>query len=271
MEPDPSTMATKRRIVGKRPPVAPIPLKALQASSRSKGVCDNGGDLAVESIPVSEIKSVAKIEYLPKADMMKPLAQISFEKQWYSLEDCFAILEDTTFKKPTKTRDAGAWGDPGPDAYAVFGAYQHGSFVGITKATREYPELVKYLTAFIARHSGVKDKFTSVVVARNLETGLHRDRYNVSGMRNIVISCGAYEQGGLWVEGVHEDAAPQPLSLPNGEQIEGSVVPTENRVVKFNPRQLHKSMPWKGTKWTIIAYANRGFARLPEEVSRSPT
>ena len=118
--------------------------------------------------------------------------------------------------------------------YAVFGAYQHGSFVGITKATREYPELVKYLTAFIARHSGVKDKFTSVVVARNLETGLHRDRYNVSGMRNIVISCGAYEQGGLWVEGVHEDAAPQPLSLPNGEQIEGSVVPTENRVVKFN-------------------------------------
>eukprot|EP00439_Symbiodinium_sp_Y106_P072982 s3287_g13.t1 len=224
MEPDPSTMATKRRIVGKRPPVAPIPLKALQASSRSKGVCDNGGDLAVESIPVSEIKSVAKIEYLPKADMMKPLAQISFEKQWYSLEDCFAILEDTTFKKPTKTRDAGAWGDPGPDAYAVFGAYQHGSFVGITKATREYPELVKYLTAFIARHSGVKDKFTSVVVARNLETGLHRDRYNVSGMRNIVISCGAYEQGGLWVEGVHEDAAPQPLSLPNGEQIEGRYV-----------------------------------------------
>ena len=84
-------------------------------------------------------------------------------------------------------------------------------------------------------------------------------------MRNIVISCGAYEQGGLWVEGVHEDAAPQPLTLPHGKQIEGSVVPTENRVVKLNPRQLHKSMPWKGAKWTIIAYVNRGFARLPEE------
>ena len=80
MEPDPSTMATKRRIVGKRPPVAPIPLKALRASSRSKVVRDN---LPVESVLVSEIKSVAKIEYLPKANMMKPLAQISFEKQWY--------------------------------------------------------------------------------------------------------------------------------------------------------------------------------------------
>ena len=92
-----------------------------------------------------------------------------------SLEDCFAILEDTTFKKLTKTRDAGAWGDPGPDAQAVFWRISAWQFLRASPmGTREYPELVKYLTAFIARHSGVKDLFTSVVVARNLETGLHR-------------------------------------------------------------------------------------------------
>ncbi|CAE7711468.1 GIP [Symbiodinium sp. CCMP2592] len=265
MEPDPSTLAARRRISGKkRPPVAPIPLKALRISSLSKGKQEERDNLLVESLPVSEIKSVAKVEYLPKGDVMKPLAQVSHEKQWYALEDCFAILEDTPFKKPSKTRNTEAWGDPGPDVYVTFGAYQHGNFTGVTNATRDYPELVQYLTAFIRRHSGESDPFTSVVVARNLETGLHRDRYNVNGMRNIVISCGAYEQGGLWVEGFHDGLESMSLTLPNGQKVDGSVVPTENQVVKFNPRRLHKSLTWKGTKWTIIAYVNRGFARLPE-------
>ncbi|CAE7691977.1 unnamed protein product [Symbiodinium sp. CCMP2592] len=231
MEPDPSALAARRRISGKRPPVAPIPLKALRISSLSKGKQEERHDLFVKSLPVSEIKSVAKVEYLPKGDLMKPLAQVSHERQWIALEDCFAILEDTPFKRPTKTRNTEAWEDPGPDIYATFGAYQHGNFTGVTNATRDYPELVQYLTAFIRRHSGESDPFPSVVVARNLETGLHRDRYNVNGMRNIV---------------------------------DDSVVPTENQVVKLNPRRLHKSLPWKGTKWTIIAYVNRGFARLPE-------
>ncbi|CAE7319100.1 GIP [Symbiodinium sp. CCMP2592] len=246
MEPDPSTLAARRRISGKRPPVAPIPLKALRISSLPKGKQEERDDLFVESLPVSEIKSVAKVEYLPNGDLMKPLAQVSHEKQWYALEERRGL------------------GDPGPDVYATFGAYQHGNFTGVTNATRDYPELVQYLTAFIRRHSGESDPFTSVVVARNLETGLHRDRYNVNGMRNIVIWCGAYEQGGLWVEGFHDGFESMSSTLPDGQKVDGSVVPTENQVVKFNPRRLHKSLPWKGTKWTIIAYVNRGFARLPE-------
>eukprot|EP00439_Symbiodinium_sp_Y106_P004232 s10784_g1.t1 len=161
MEPDPSTQVTRRRILGKRPPVSLIPLKALKVPSLLKMDSGDSKDLPVEFTPVTEIKSVAKLEYLPSCDMMKPLAQVSYEKQWYALEDCFAILEDTPFKKPNKTRVTEAWGDPGPD-------------------------------------------------------------------------------------------------------VEGSIVPTENRVVKFNPRKLHKSLPWSGTKWTVIAYVNRGFARLPE-------
>ena len=263
MEPDPSALVTRRRILGKRPPVAPVPLKALRTPSLLRAAEKETIEPLTELLPVSEIKSVAKIEYLPSCDMMKPLAQISHERQWYSLEDCFAILEDTPFRKPNKTRVTEAWGDPGPDVYMTFGAYQHGSFVGLTNATREYSQLVTYLTAFVRNHSGTADPFTSLVVARNLETGLHRDRYNVSGRRNIVISCGTYEQGGLWVEGVHEGMNPEPMTLPDGKQIGGSVIPTKDYVVKFNPRRLHKSLPWEGTKWTIIAYVNRGFARLP--------
>eukprot|EP00439_Symbiodinium_sp_Y106_P083529 s1339_g23.t1 len=265
MEPDPSTLVTRRRILGKRPPTPPIPLKALRAPLFCEAGRDGTTNPSAEVFPVSEVKSVAKIEYLPQCDMMKPLAQISHERQWYSLEDCFAILEDTPFKKPNKTRMTEAWGDPGPDVYMTFGAYQHGSFVGVTNATREYGELVRYLTAFVRKHSGVKDPFTSLVVARNLGTGLHRDSYNVRGRRNVVISCGPYEQGGLWVEGRCEGLASQLQILPDGNQIEGSVVPTKNQVVKFNPRQMHKSLPWEGTKWTVIAYVNRGFSRLPEE------
>ena len=116
-----------------------------------------------ESYVVQEVKSVAKLEYFFGSDTMKTLAQVSIEKEWFALEDCVAILEDIRFKKPNKTRAPGAWGTADPEVYAAFGAYQHGGFSGITKATRRYDHLVKYLVKFIKRHAGTADPITSIV------------------------------------------------------------------------------------------------------------
>ena len=265
MEPDPSTMVTRKRILGKRPPIAPIPLKTLKVPRLSKSVGTEPSTTTTESYVIPELKSTAKMEYLLDKDKMKTLAQVSGEKDWFSIEDCLAILEDIPFRKPNKTRAQETWGDSDPEVYVVFGAYQHGGFSGITRATQKYDDLVKYLVKFLKRHSGAGDPFTSVAVAKNLGSGIHKDRYNIHGKRNVVISLGSFENGGLWIQGEHDGLPLQAQRLPDGSEVMGSVVSTKNCVTKFDPRRWHKSMPWQGTKWSVIGYCNRGFNRLRED------
>ena len=146
-----------------------------------------------------------------------------------------------------------------------YGVYQHGGFVGITNSDSRVPgvgqvphgvhqETLWSQGPFFQRGGG--EKFGNRTTSGPVQCEGHAEYRN---------SCGPYEQGGLWVEGKQEGAMPHSLELPTGASIEGSILPTENSVVKFNPKRLHKSMPWTGTKWTIIAYVNRGFSRLPED------
>ena len=133
------------------------------------------------------------------------------------------------------------------------------------KATRRYDHLVKYLVKFIKRHAGTADPITSIVVAKNMGAGMHKDKYNIHGKRNIVISLGGFTAGDLWVEGEHEEFPSQARERPDGVETKGSLIPISGRVVKFDPRRWHQSTPWCGTKWSVIGYCNRGFNRLCEE------
>ena len=85
MEPDPSAVVARRRILGKRPPEAPIALRTLGTSTKASPSEEEDGPPSAESYKVNDIRSVAKLEYLLDKDMMKPLAQISYEKQWFAL------------------------------------------------------------------------------------------------------------------------------------------------------------------------------------------
>ena len=178
--------------------------------------------------------------------MMKPLAQISYEKQWFALEDCFAILEDIPFQRPTKTRVTDAWGDPGPDVYTALRGipawrlcrdHERDSRVpGVGQVPHGvHQETLWSQGPFFQRGGG--EKFGNRTTSGPVQCEGHAEYRN---------SCGPYEQGGLWVEGKQEGAMPHSLELPTGASIEGSILPTENSVVKFNPKRLHKSMPWTG-------------------------
>ncbi|CAE7666959.1 GIP, partial [Symbiodinium necroappetens] len=269
MEPDPSTLATRRRVVGKKPPPAVIPLGHARSARADPAGSISLSRVLCETEKVKDKKSVARMEFLPAGDHMKSLAQVSWEREWFSLDDCLHLLEDTPFRKPNQTRVANAWGDPGPDVYVAFGAYQHGGFVGLTKATEHFEYLTKYLVGFLKHHAGAGDPFTSVVVARNLGTKLHKDKYNIHGRRNITISFGSFDGGGVWIEGEHGDYPRQEQQLPNGDVVCGTVLQSKDAILKFDPRRWHSSMPWTGTKWTVIGYCNRGINRMePRDVQR---
>ena len=269
MEPDPSTLATRRRVVGKRPPPAVIPIGHAKSVRTDPATSISLNKVLCETEKVRDKRSVARVEFLPAGDHMKSLAQVSWEREWFSLDDCLHLLEDTPFRKPNQTRVANAWGDPGPDVYVAFGAYQHGGFVGLTKATEHFEYLTKYLVGFLKHHAGAGDPFTSVVVARNLGTKLHKDKYNIHGRRNITISFGSFSGGGVWIEGEHGDHPRQEQQLPNGDVACGTVLPSKDAILKFDPRRWHSSMPWTGKKWTVIGYCNRGINRMePRDVQR---
>ena len=269
MESDPSTMATRRRVGGKKSPPAVIPIGYAKLVRTDPVTSISLNKVLCETEKVRDKRSVARVEFLPAGDHMKSLAQVSWEREWFSLDDCLHLLEDISFRKPNQTRVANAWGDPGPDVYVAFGAYQHGGFVALTKATEHFEYLTKYLVGFLKHHAGAGDPFTSVVVARNLGTKLHKDKYNIHGRRNITISFGSFSGGGVWIEGEHGDHPRQEQQLPNGDVACGTVLPSKDAILKFDPRRWHSSMPWTGKKWTVIGYCNRGINRLePRDVQR---
>ena len=88
MEPDPSTLATRRRVVGKRPPPAVIPLGHARSARVDPANSSHLNRVLCEIENVKDQKSVARVEFLPAGDHMKSLAQVSWEREWFSLEDC---------------------------------------------------------------------------------------------------------------------------------------------------------------------------------------
>ncbi|CAE7539314.1 GIP, partial [Symbiodinium sp. CCMP2456] len=97
----------------------------------------------------------------------------------------------------------------------------------------------------------------------DLHTGVHSDRFNMKNSRNVVVTVGDFDGGGIWQEGTSPDHPLVEIESPNGNKLQGFVQPVRNRIVKVDPKKLHMSMPWTGgTKWTIIAHTIGGYAKL---------
>ena len=186
----------------------------------------------------------------------------------FSMQDCLEVLEGERFRKTKKQRSL-AWGshEP-PPVHTTLGAYQRGPWSGITNATQRHASLTKYLVALFKYHCGEDVSFTSMTVARDLCTDAHKDRFNLRSSRNLVVTVGNFEGGGIWQEGQCEGAPT--VSVQTGETtiVKGYVLPVKDRVVQVDPKKLHKTMPWKGgPKWTIIAHTV-GLHRKLEEAHR---
>ncbi|CAE7357932.1 GIP, partial [Symbiodinium sp. KB8] len=186
----------------------------------------------------------------------------------FSMQDCLEVLEGERFRKTKKQRSL-AWGahDP-PPVHTTLGAYQRGPWSGITTATQRHLSLTKYLVALLKHHCGEETSFTSMTVARNLCTDAHKDRFNLRSSRNLVVTVGNFEGGGIWQEGRCEGAPRVSVQMGESTFVEGYVQPVKDRVVQVDPKKLHKTMPWTGgPKWTVIAHT-AGLHRKLEETHR---
>ena len=173
----------------------------------------------------------------------------------FSMSDCLEVLESEPFRKTRKQR-ALAWkGNEPPTVHTTLGAYQRGPWTGVTTATRRHGSLTKYLTAMFRHHCGQEVEFSSMTVAKDLCTDAHKDRFNLRNSRNLVLTVGEFEGGGIWQEGEHEGSPSMAVQTTEDTVVKGYVMPVKDVVVKVDPKKLHKTMPWAGgPKWTIIAH-----------------
>ena len=113
----------------------------------------------------------------------------------------------------------------------------------------------RYLTRFLKEHCGSSCEFTSITVARDLCTAVHRDRFNLRNSSNYVLTLGDFQGGGIWQQGSTDEFAKVDVESAQGEVLQGYVMPVRNRIVKVDPKRLHRTMPWTGgPKWTVIAH-----------------
>ena len=140
----------------------------------------------------------------------------------------------------------------------TWGSYVQGGFGGVTKNTKMFPWVAKLLTAWV---KGQKPQhvFSSISLHLNTYMTPHLDKQNHPAIPNLMIACGRWQGGGLWV---CEHALPMPSS--SGDMV-GRVYNVGVPCVLFRSHWLHSTMAWKGQRFVLAAYANKGIGVLSDE------
>ena len=194
------------------------------------------------------------------------LAAAYLRERRFSVEDCLKVLERERFRRTKKQRAAVWQSNEPPSVHTTLGAYQRGPWTGVTTATTRHEDLTAYLTAVMKYHSGENMVFSSMTIAKDLCADAHKDRFNMRGSRNYVLTLGAIAGGGIWQEGSRDDAPVVMVEVGSGEQRAGYVLPVLNQVVEVDPKRLHMTMAWSGgPKWTIIAHTIGQHGKLDVE------
>ena len=127
------------------------------------------------------------------------------------------------------------------------GAFIHGPFAGLKKATAAFPFATKVLAKYV-RQIAPKHEFNSLAVNINMEAKGHKDIHNV-GM-SMIAALSSFKEGGLEVEG------------PGGVEV----LDVGQAPVFFNPKHTHSTRPWSGgNRVVLLAYSIRDSAKMSAE------
>ena len=78
------------------------------------------------------------------------------------------------------------------------GGYRKGGIFGLRKHCKDFPTVIRVLTALL-RRTVPSVPFTSIAVLDGVQSGPHKDLMN-SSSPNIVIPLSAFGGGGVWIE-----------------------------------------------------------------------
>ena len=168
-----------------------------------------------------------------------------------------AILKYLPQLKPAGKRKCVEFGaGPTQKAYSLtWGAFVQGGLAGMTANTRSFPWVARLLVAIV---KGQKQDhiFSSISLHYNMYATPHLDRQNHPAIPNLLIPCGRWQGGGLWV---CDDALPQ---QSGSGDMAGRVYNAGSPYVLFRSHWLHSTQAWKGQRLVLIAFAKQRISAL---------
>ena len=148
----------------------------------------------------------------------------------------------------------------------VLGLYTHGGIVGVTKATRDRPNLAKLLCRMVA--DVCDHPFTSVSMNFNVPSPLHKDSFNC-GLNVLVPVAVPRKGGGVWLELGPGDTIQGSIEVKaeGAKHIAGQVILLSPATpVVFDPKRRHATQPWQGgDRLTITAYSSGSYWKATSE------
>ena len=132
---------------------------------------------------------------------------------------------------------------------------------GLTAKTMQFPWIASLLGS-IVRGAALRQQFTTISLHRNLFMQPHLDSGNQPGTRSIIIPCGRWQAGKLWISNTCNKQFDSSVTM-------GTIVPVRPPYISFDPSVLHGTQAWQGTRLALIAYALEPTAPFAEGALRS--
>ena len=150
----------------------------------------------------------------------------------------------------------------------MLGLYAHGSFKGISNDSTVYEDVCRYVNGWLESKVETDFTWTSVSINMHVESGVHMGAHNNANSPNVTCAFGKDSQGELWLEISPDQIAKCQKVVwrdKRGVKTPGKVVSTYHRLFKFNPKAYHATMPWRGTRFSIVAFTARSIRQINDE------
>ena len=175
-----------------------------------------------------------------------PIRKLSFKAVYH-------VLSQTPEVLPARTR--GARTDASHQWFS--GGYGHGPMVGVRNSTLRFP----WTTALACRYVREKapwHRFGAVAFTVNLLSEAHVDSHNDPKSCNLILPLTSFSRGGLWL--ADEDGSV--ARTVGGTRLMGTVHSFDAGAICFNPRIVHATERWEGTRAVLVAHMPSGLEKL---------
>ncbi|CAE6956143.1 TY1B-LR4 [Symbiodinium sp. CCMP2592] len=198
---------------------------------------------------------------LPDAESFAKACLLKGDFSW---DTCWKVARATPLIVKHELRDIVSGADPHGEAFA-FGVYAYGAFAEITNLTERHCEFVRYLNCCLRLRDN-DTRWSSLALNCNAKMKPHKDVHNLVGSINLIVGFGDYVDGKVWIEDctatVNDGLVAKDI---NGRTVLGRTHDCKQRVLAFPPDRMHCPEPWKGERWTLVAFASRGVAKCSRD------
>ncbi|CAE7548918.1 RE1 [Symbiodinium sp. CCMP2592] len=188
-------------------------------------------------------------------------------KDHISYDDVLEAILKSNFAPQRKRRSCIDTSDDKVECW-VFGAFNMGSQVGVTKRTDERPLLTRLVNRFMQQENPGMS-WSSFTISKDITFAPHRDLGNENDTQNILVvlnhqrSC---RGGELWVENPNGDEIRE---VGKHKSLKGMLHPTQRTPVVFSPKLWHGTAPWKGMRVAVTLFTSKDIKNL-ESSERHP-